>query len=144
MSLLHGELKRKARAYMARERYAQSWQPTMLVNEVYLRLVDCQHVSWQDQAHFLRLAAKKMREILVDYARKKRLQKRGGGVEFVPLPPEVADPQGNVNNRVELMLLHQKLEELQAQDPRKAEIVQMRFFAGLSIEQIAEVLELGV
>jgi len=143
LPLVIGELKRVARAYLARERHAESWQPTMLVNEAYLRLVDCQQVTLQDQAHFYRLAAKKMREILVDYARKKRLQKMGGSLQKVELPPDVPDRK-SVKDRVDLIAVHTALEELHAQDPRKAEIVEMRFFGGLSIEEIAEVLGLGV
>lgn len=142
--LVYRELRRTAAAYLNRERDAHSWQPTMLVNEAFLRLVDCQNVSWQDRRHFLRLAAKKMREILVDYARKKRLEKRGGGsLELVPID-ESAPVRAKVEDPVDLILLDNALERLEALDPRKAQIVEMRFFAGLSIEEIGESLDVAV
>src|SRR5262245_4937867 len=143
LPLVYKELRRTARAYLAREGQAQSWQPTMLVNDAFLRLVDCQQVDWQDRAHFHRLAAKKMREILVDYARKKRLRKMGGDVQIVPLESEVAAPEKS-ENLVDLILLDSALERLAALDPRQGQIVEMRCFAGLSIEDIAEALDLGV
>ena len=136
-TLVHLELRRTARAYLARERNADSWQPTVLVNEAFLRLVDCQKVTWRDRGHFFRLAAKKMREILVDHVRKQRYQKRGGGTQILPLD-EVPTIGARAENRVDMILLHTALDQLEALDPRKAEIVEMRFFAGLSIEEIAE------
>lgn len=135
--LVYRELRRTARAYLSRERDAHSWQPTVLVNEVFLRLVDCQSVSWQDRGHFFRLAAKKMREILVDYARKIRLQKRGGGVQSVPLDDAPGIPAKTANN-VDLISLNTALDQLTVLDPRKTQIIELRFFAGLSIEEIAE------
>jgi RNA polymerase sigma factor (TIGR02999 family) len=135
--LVYRELRRTARAYLSRERDAHSWQPTVLVNEAFLRLVDCQRVSWQDRGHFYRLAAKKMREILVDYARKNRLQKKGGGVLSVPLD-EAPTIQAKAENTVDLIILDAALEQLTALDSRKAQIIELRFFAGLSIEEIAE------
>jgi RNA polymerase sigma factor (TIGR02999 family) len=143
MPLVYKELRRTARAYLARERHAESWQPTMLVNDAFLRLVDCRQVDWQDRGHFFRLAAKKMREILVDYFRKKRLQKMGGSVQIVPLEEDVAAPEKS-GNLVDLILLDSALERLAAMDPRQAQIVEMRFFAGLSIEDIAETMDMGV
>ena len=141
--LVYHQLRRTARAYLSRERDAHSWQPTVLVNEAFLRLVDCQKVTWRDRGHFFRLAAKKMREILVDYARRQRLQKRGAGVQLVPLD-EVPTVQGKNENRVDMILLNAALEQLEAIDPRKTEIVELRFFAGLSIEEIAEAQGLAV
>ena len=141
--LVHRELRRAAKAYLRRERDANSWQPTILVNEVFLRLVDCQRVDWQDRGHFFRLAAKKMREILVDHARKQRYQKRGGGVQIVPLD-EVPMIHARAENHVDVILLNTALEQLEALDARKAQIVEMRFFAGLSIEEIAESQGLAV
>jgi RNA polymerase sigma factor (TIGR02999 family) len=142
--LVYKELQRKARAYLARERQDHSWQPTVLVNEAFLKLVDCQQVDWQDRNHFFRLAAKKMREILVDYARRKRFEKRGGpDVKLVPL--EKASPIHDKNaNAVDLIVLNSALEKLELIDPRKTQIVEMRFFAGLSIEEIAEASGLAV
>jgi RNA polymerase sigma factor (TIGR02999 family) len=141
--LVHRELLRTARAYLAKERNAVSWQPTILVNEAFLRLVDCQTITWQDRGHFFRLAAKKMREILVDHARKQRYQKRGGGAQLVPLD-EMPAVQAKAENRVDIILLNGALEQLDAIDARKAQIVELRFFAGLSIEEIAESQGLAV
>src|SRR5215813_1813417 len=142
--LVQKELQRTAKAYLAREWDAKSWQPTQLVNEAFLRLVDCQQLTWQDRAHFFRLAAKKMREILVDYARKKRLQKRGGGnVRIVPID-EATQVQSKDENTVDLIILNSALEELEGFDARKSQIVEMRFFAGMSIEEIAATLDVAV
>ena len=142
--LLHKELRKMAKAYLAREWDAKSWQPTQLLNEAYLRLVNCQQVTWQDRAHFFRLAAKKMREILVDYARKKRLKKMGGGnVRIVPIE-EATQIQSKGTYTVDLIVLDAALEQLEALDPRKSEIVEMRFFAGLTVDEIAETLGVAV
>jgi len=140
--LIHRELRRTARAYLARERDANSWQPTILVNEAFLRLVGCQRITWQDRGHFFRLAAKKMREILVDRARKQRYQKRGAGAQLVSLD-ELPPIQARSVSPVDIILLNAALEQLEALDSRKAQIVEMRFFAGLSIEEIAEAEELA-
>jgi RNA polymerase sigma factor (TIGR02999 family) len=142
--LVHRELQKTARAYLARERHAESWQPTILVNEAFLRLVNCQKIDWQDRAHFFRLAAKKMREILVDYARKRRLQKKGGGDVRLTAIDEATPVRAKAENPIDLILLDSALEKLEALDPRKTQIVEMRFFAGLSIEEIAEALGLAV
>jgi len=141
--LVYRELRRTARAYLSRERDAHSWQPTVLVNEVFIRLVDCQSVDWQDRSHFFRLAAKKMRQILVDYARKVRLQKRGGGLHAVSLDDAPTIPAATQNN-VDLISLDAALDQLTALDPRKTEIIELRFFAGLSIEEIAKAQRLAV
>jgi RNA polymerase sigma factor (TIGR02999 family) len=142
--LVQKELQRTARAYLAREWDAKSWQPTQLVNEAFLRLVDCQQLTWNDRTHFFSLAAKKMREILVDYARKKRLQKMGGGeIKLVPIEEAVATGDKG-ENTVDLIVLNTALDQLEAFDPRKSQIVEMRFFAGMSIEEIAETLTVGV
>jgi RNA polymerase sigma factor (TIGR02999 family) len=139
MEFVHKELARIARGYLARERQMHSWQPTMLVNEAFVRLVDCQQLDFQDRAHFFRLAAKIMREILVDYARKKRSSKHGGGLDLVSIDAAKPAP-GKPANAVDLILLNTALDKLAAIDARKAQIVEMRFFGGLSIEEIAETL----
>jgi len=141
--LVYRELRRTARGYLSRERDAHSWQPTVLVNEVFLRLVDCKKVNWQDRGHFFRLAAKKMREILVDYARKNRLQKKGAGIHFVPLD-EAPTIQASMQSSVDLVILDNALAQLATFDERKTLIVELRFFAGLSIEEIAESQGLAV
>jgi len=140
--LVHKELTRIARGYLARERHMHSWQPTMLVNEAFLHLVDCQQLDWQDRAHFFRLAAKIMREIIVDYARKKRSSKHGGGLEVMQIDDAKTAP-GKPANPVDLIVLNMALDKLEAIDARKAQIVEMRFFAGLSIKEIAQTLELA-
>lgn len=142
--LIHKELHKIAKGYLAREWDAHSWQPTILVNEAFLRLVDCQKVDLQGREHFFRLAAKKMREILVDYARKKRLQKMGGSeMHHVPIE-EATHIQIKAENPVDLILLNTALDQLEALDPRKTRIVELRFFAGLSVEEIAELQGLAV
>jgi RNA polymerase sigma factor (TIGR02999 family) len=141
--LVHRELARIAKAYLAREPNANSWQPTMLVNEAFLRLIDCQRVDWQGRAHFLRLAAKKMREILIDYFRKKRFEKRLGKVRVVSMD-EATPVQTGAEEPVDMILLHDALNQLEAFDQRKAQIVEMRFFGGLSIDEIAQTLDLSV
>jgi RNA polymerase sigma factor (TIGR02999 family) len=128
--LVHKELMRIARGYLARERHMHSWQPTMLVNEAFLRLVDCRQLEWQDRAHFFRLAAKIMREIIVDYARKKRSSKRGGGFDVMQIDEAKKTAQGKPATAVDLILLNTALDKLEALDPRKAQIIEMRFFAG--------------
>jgi len=138
LPLIHKELHKVATRYLAREWDAHSWQPTILVNEAFLRLVDCQKVDLQGREHFIRLAAKKMREILVDYARKKRFQKRGGSELQLVNIDDAAPVQTKAVCPVDLILLNSALEQLAEMDPRLAEIVEMRFFAGFSIAEIAE------
>lgn len=136
--LIHNELHRIAKRYLAREWDAHSWQPTVLVNEAFLRLVDCQQVDLRDRQHFFRLAAKKMREILIDYARKKRLQKKGGKeLHLVPID-DATQIQIKAVNPVDLIVLNTALDQFADMDPQRAEIVEMRFFAGFSIAEIAE------
>jgi len=106
-------------------------------------LVDCRNVDWQDRVHFYRLAAKKMREILVDYARKKRLQKMGGDVQIVPIQRDVPLPV-KADSQIDLILLDEALQKFAALDPRKAEIVELRYFGGLRIEEIAKLLGISV
>jgi len=139
--LVHDELRRIARRCMAGERRGHSLQPTALVNEAYLRLVDVQHVNWQNRAHFLAMSARLMRRILVDVARKKRFQKRGGGAVRVTLGDAmaVADEPGP-----DLAAIDDALQALARLDERKARVVELRFFGGLSVEETASVLEMSV
>ena len=122
---------------MAGERAGHSLQATALVNEMYLRLVDVKHVNWQNRTHFLAMSARLMRRILVDSARSKRYQKRGGGAMKVTLDEglEVA-----VEPAFDLVALDDALEELAAVDERKSRVVELRFFGGLSVEETANVL----
>lgn len=139
--LVHQELRRIARRCMAGERAGHSLQATALVNEAYLRLVEVDRVDWQDRAHFLATAARLMRRILVDHARAKGYQKRGGGavrvsLEGVDLPaPEAGD---------EVLALHEALRLLQVVDARKSQVVELRCFGGLSVEETATVIGVSV
>ena len=138
--LVHRELRTIARRYMARERAGHSLQATALVNEAYLRLVDAPHVGWQDRAHFLAVAGRMMRRILVDHARARLSQKRGGEVLKVTFDHALLaadDP------RHDLIALDDALEALAKFDERKSRVVELRFFGGLSVEETAVVLKVG-
>jgi RNA polymerase sigma factor (TIGR02999 family) len=135
--LVHAELRHIAARYMARERLGHTLQPTALVNEVYLRLVDVERVRWQNRAHFLAVAARLMRRILVEFARSRRCQKRGGGGEGVAFDEALVIDVGRGHD---LLALDDALDELARVDDRQSQIVVMRFFAGLTVEEIAAVL----
>jgi RNA polymerase sigma-70 factor (ECF subfamily) len=135
--LVYNELRRLAGGYMRRERNDHTLQPTALVHEAYLKLVEQRSVNWQSRAHFFGIAAQLMRRILVDHARGHLRDKRGGGVIPVPLDEALvfAPEQSS-----ELVKLDQSLERLANLDPRQSKIVELRFFGGLTVEQTAEVL----
>jgi len=137
MPLVYDELRRRAAAYLRRERMEHTLQPTALVNEAYLRLVGQQRVVWQNRAHFYGVAAQMMRRILVDHARGHGRGKRPGGAVRVALDEHVgsADPPD-----CELLLLDQALTELASIDPQQARIVELRYFGGLSETEVANVL----
>jgi RNA polymerase sigma factor (TIGR02999 family) len=126
---------------MAGERGGHSLQATALVNEAYLRLIDAQHVDWQNRTHFLAMSARLMRRILVDVARSKAYQKRGGGAVRVTFDDALiaADQPGH-----DLVALDDALEALAAVDERKARVIELRFFGGLSVEESAAVLKVSV
>ena len=134
--LVHAELRRLARMCMGSERRNHTLQATALVNECYLRLVDAQQVDWKSRAHFLALAGRMMRRILVDVARARQYRKRGAGVEHVPLDERLASPEPGRN----LVALDDALHALAALDERKARVVELRFFGGLSNDETAEAL----
>jgi RNA polymerase sigma factor (TIGR02999 family) len=138
--LVHPELKRLARRYMARENPGHTLQTSALINEAYLRLVDHQNVKWQDRAHFFAAAAQVMRHILIDHARRHRYGKRGGGAQHLPLDDVAVVSQ---QRATQLVALDAALTRLAAVDPRKSRIVELRFFGGLTIEETAEVMELS-
>ncbi|MBX7187160.1 MAG: sigma-70 family RNA polymerase sigma factor [Vicinamibacteria bacterium] len=138
--LVHDELRRIARRCMAGERRAHSLQPTALVNEAYLRLVDVQRVNWQNRTHFLAMSARLMRRILVDVARKKRFQKRGGGAIRVTLGDAMAVAEGPDQD---LAAIDDALHALAEVDERKARVVELRYFGGLSVEETASMLEVS-
>jgi RNA polymerase sigma factor (TIGR02999 family) len=138
--LVHQELRRLARRYMYGERAGHTLQTTALVNEAYLRLVNCSHVNWQNRAHFFAISAQLMRRILVDSARARGYQKRGGGVPKITLDEAL---MGLPEKGQDLIELDDALKELAGVDPRKSKVVELRFFGGLSVEETAEVLKVS-
>jgi RNA polymerase sigma-70 factor, ECF subfamily len=138
MPFVYDELRRLARTFLARERGAHTLQPTALVHEAYLRLVDQRSVKWQNRAHFYGLAASMMRRVLIDHARAHATEKRGGAALHLSLD----DVQVPLEQRAAgLLALDEALERLAQMDERKCRVVEMRFFGGLSDEEIAEVLK---
>src|SRR5262245_1038546 len=137
LPLVNAELRRLAAGYMRREKPGHTLQTSALVNEAYLRLIDQQHVSWQNRAHFFGIAAQLMRRILIDHARSHQYAKRGGGALKVSLDEAAA---ATVERAAELLAVDQALEKLTAMDARKGRIVELRFFGGLSLEETAHVL----
>ncbi len=137
---VYEELCRMARRYMRREHPGQTLQTTALVNEAYLRLVDVTSVSWKDRAHFFAVAAQMMRRILVDAARSRASAKRGARAPHVSLD-EVPDVSSR--RAVDLMALDEALNNLAHMDTRKARVIELRFFGGLSVEETAEVLKIS-
>jgi RNA polymerase sigma-70 factor, ECF subfamily len=140
MPLVYDQLRRLARAYMARERVGRTLQATALVNEAYVRLMKEKGHIWQNRAHFCAIAAGAMREILVERARARLAQKRGGSRVRVSLENVRAADEGTP---VDLLALHVALERLAKQDPQLARIVELRFFGGLTVEETAEALDIS-
>lgn len=138
--LIYSELHRLAKHYIEQERPGHLLQPTALVNEAYLRLIDCRNVSWQNRAHFLGISAKLMRRILVDFARSRNCGKRGGAVHPVSLEEAAVVAE---ERDADFVALDDALTSLAAIDPRKSKIVELRFFGGLSVEETAEVLAIS-
>jgi RNA polymerase sigma factor (TIGR02999 family) len=138
--LVYDELHRRARHYVGRERPGHTIQTTALINEVYLRLVDFRGVTWQDRAHFLAVCARMMRRILTDFARARHYQKRGGEAQQVTF-----DEQLVVSGRptADLVALDDALKGLAGVDERKSQVVELRFFGGLSVQETAEVLKVS-
>lgn len=140
LPLVERELHRLAHHYMSRERPDHTLQTGALVNEAYLKLVDQTRVRWQNRAHFFAIAAQTMRRILIDHARRRRYDKRGGGARPLPL-----DEAAHVTDEraAELVALDDALKNLQEVDERKARVVELRYFGGLSVEEVAEVLKVS-
>jgi len=137
--LVYSELRKIARGYVARERRDLTLQPTALINEAYVRLIDMRQPDWQNRTHFYALAAQMMRRILVDFARARGYQKRGGGAAVVTLVEGlVSSERGR-----DLVALDEALKALAAIDERKSRVVELRFFGGLSAEETAEVLQVS-
>jgi RNA polymerase sigma-70 factor (ECF subfamily) len=140
LPLVESELRRLARIYMARERRGHTLQVTALVNEAFVRLVDAKGLRWQDRSHFLGISARLMRRVLVDHARARGYQKRGGGAHRVSLTEALlVAPE----RAVDVIDLDRALEALAVVDARKARVVELRFFGGLSVEETAEVLHVS-
>ena len=140
MPLVHQELRRLAKGYMRRERPGHTLQTTALINEAYLRLVDWKNVQWQNRSHFFAVAAQMMRRILVDFARSRPLPKRDGGARLADLDEAAVLTD---EKETDLIALDEALTALAAVDARKSQIVEMKFFGGLSVEETAEVLKLS-
>ena len=141
--LVEAELRRLARGYMGRERRGHTLQVTALVNEAFLRLTDARRLRWQDRAHFLGISARLMRRVLVDHARARGYQKRGGGAQRVTLDDALVVSPEPAWDRVDLVALDRALEALAAVDVRKSRVIELRFFGGLSVEEAADVLHVS-
>jgi RNA polymerase sigma-70 factor (ECF subfamily) len=139
--MVEAELRRLAQAYMRRERPNHTLQATALMNEAFIRLIGARTVGWQDRAHFVGIAARLMRRVLVDHARARGYQKRGGGAWKVSMTDVAAD-EGEAS-AVDLIALDCALERLAAVDERKSRVVELRYFGGLSVEETADVLHLS-
>ena len=137
--LVYEELRRLAHHYMRNEREGHTLQTTALVNELYLRLVGIDGMGWRDRAHFFAMAATLMRRVLVDYARQRARDKRGGGVSVISLEDTVIAPQ----RAVDVVALDDALERLAAVDPQQGRVVELRFFAGLSVKETAAALDIS-
>ena len=140
LPLVEKELHRLAHAYMRREDPNHTLQTTALINETYLRLVDQRRVQWQNRAHFFGIAAQIMRRILLNYARDQNRQKRGGKAIHVSLTEALIMPDEKDR---EIIALNDALDRLEAVDERKARVVELRFFGGLTVEEVAEVLKVS-
>jgi RNA polymerase sigma factor (TIGR02999 family) len=140
MPLVHAELRTLARRYMRGERPDHTLQPTALVNEAYLRLIDVTRIRWRGRAHFLAVAAQTMRRILVEFARHRDRQKRGGGALHVYLDEAMDVPGGREED---LVALSDALATMATFDPRMSQVVELRFFGGLTVEETADVLNVS-
>jgi RNA polymerase sigma factor (TIGR02999 family) len=138
--LIHEELRRLAHRYMRRQHPDHTLQTTALVNEAYLRLVDCSRVRWQNRVHFLAVSAQLMRRILVDWARSQHYLKRGGQIQKVSLDEALVISK---QRGADLAVLDDALKALATIDPRKSQVVELRFFGGLSVKETAEVLKVS-
>ena len=140
MPMVHDELRRLARRYMAQERPDHTLQPTALVNEAYLRLIEVHQVDWQNRGHFFAMAARVMRRVLVDAARAHGSVKRGDGVQRVTLDPAREPAALSVP---EFGALDEALHRLESLHPRQSQVVELRFFGGLTLDETADVLHVS-
>jgi RNA polymerase sigma-70 factor, ECF subfamily len=141
LGLVYVDLRRRAAAHLRRERRNHTLQPTGLVHEAYLRLVEQPGVAWQNRAHFLAIASRMMRRILIDHARRGRMAKRSGRWAQVELSESLA---GTLPPDIDVLALHEALNRLDDFDPRKSRIAELRFFGGLSLQEMAHVLDISV
>ena len=141
LPLVYDELHRQAARYLRRERGEHTLQPTALIHEAYLKLIDQREVQWQSRTHFFAIAAQLMRRILVDYARTKHREKRGG--DDVKLPLEEAALVAADEKGIDLLALDEALTRLAAMDEQQARVVELRYFSGLSLEETAEALNIS-
>jgi RNA polymerase sigma-70 factor (ECF subfamily) len=139
--LIYGELKKIAGNYLRNERGNHTLQPTALVHEAYLKLVDHTRINWQNRAHFLGMAATMMRQILIDHARRHRAGKRGGEAENLPLEDSIIIVAGEKS--MDLISLDEALKDLAKFDEFKSRLVELRYFGGLSVEETSEVLDVS-
>ena len=139
MPLVYGELRHIAERHFRKEKPGHTLQPTAVVHEAYFRLVDQTRVTWKNKGHFLAIASQAMRRILIDHARGRGAEKRGGEVEKVTLDVAIASPEPA--REVDVLALDEALDRLKALDGTQAQIVELRFFGGLTIEETADVLE---
>ncbi len=137
MPMVYEEFRRLAQSYLGREDTAHTLQPTALVNEAYLKLIDQTRVNWQGRTHFFAVGAQVMRRILVDHARGKQREKRGGGRQRIALDEQLTI---SPSRDEDLLALDEALDKLSAIDARQARIVELRFFGGLTVDEVAEVL----
>jgi RNA polymerase sigma factor (TIGR02999 family) len=140
MPVVHDELRRLARSHMRRERRDHTLQLTGLVNEAYLRLIEQQHVDWQDRGHFFGIASQCMRRVLVDYARQRHAEKRGGNQVIVSFDESLDAAQ---ERGIDVIALDDALTSLAALDSRQAKIVELRYFGGLTIAETARVMDIS-
>jgi len=139
-ALLYSELRRQAARHMRNQRRGDTLQPTALVHETFMRLAGAHQVDWQDRKHFLAVAARTMRRLLVDLSRARASKKRGARATHVPFDPELAFGTPPI---VDLIALDEALETLAAIDARKVQVIELRFFAGLTVEETAQVLDVS-
>lgn len=141
LPLVYDELRRLAKSYLSRERENHTLQPTALVHEAYLRLLGQKEIEWQNRAHFFGVSARLMREILIEYARGRNRQKRGGEFKTqIALDENISFAN---QNELDVLEIDEALSKLEKLDERQAKIVEMKFFGGLTIEEIAEVLSIS-
>ena len=141
MEVVYDQLRRQAAAYLGRERRDHTLQPTALVHEAYVRLIEKDRISWQDRGHFFAMSARAMRRVLVDYARAHKAKKRGAGMPQVSFEDIQHSPTDSVTmGPADLLLLDESLKRLDQIDPQKSKIVQLRYFGGFSLDEITQML----